>query len=103
LGVGAVRACAVLLPRQGKDPAGLLLTTEEPIQLCLDGAGRASLPAAPVLLDDRLAQLDALPADVDLAGALDQGTHVPIVLATKGAKGIAMRHDPSPPGRTSDP
>src|SRR5262249_25641054 len=42
------------------------------------------------LVDDRLAQLDALAADVDVAGAFDERTDVPVTLPAEGTVGIAV-------------
>ena len=47
--------------------------------------------AAPLLLvDDRLAQLDALAADVDVARALDEGADVAVAFAAEGTVGVAV-------------
>ena len=46
--------------------------------------------AALLLVDDRLAQLDALAADVDVAGALDEGADVAVALAAERAVGVAV-------------
>src|SRR5262249_53168548 len=47
-------------------------------------------PAALLLVDDGLAKLDALAADVDVARPFDQGADIPIALATEGAVGRAV-------------
>ena len=46
--------------------------------------------AALFLVDDRLAQLDAFAADVDVAGPLDEGADVAVALAAEGTVGVAI-------------
>ena len=46
-------------------------------------------PAA-LLLENRLAQLDALAADVDVAGSFDQRANVAIALAAKRTKCVLL-------------
>ena len=50
----------------------------------------AGAAAAPLLLEDRLAEIDALAADVDVAGALDQRSDVAIALATERTEGVFL-------------
>ena len=50
----------------------------------------AGAAAAAFLLEDRLAEVDALAADVDVAGPFDQRPHVAIALATERAKGVFL-------------
>ena len=47
-------------------------------------------PSLLFLLQNRLAKLDTLAADVNVAGALHQGANVTIALATKGTKGVLL-------------
>jgi hypothetical protein len=51
-----------------------------------------------LLVDDGLAELDALAADVDIAGPFDEGPDIAITLAAEGTKGI-----PVPPGVAGGP
>ena len=82
----------------GQDLLGPLLADDVLVQLVLDGAGRGDVgeeglggaAAALLLVDDRLAQLDAFAADVDIARPLDQGTDVAVALTAKGTVGIAI-------------
>src|SRR5437870_5957517 len=82
----------------GEDLLGPGLADHVLIQLVLDGAGRGDVrdqalgdaAATFFLIDDRLAQLDALAADVNVAGALDQRADVAVAFAAKGAKGVAV-------------
>src|SRR5262249_50463430 len=53
-----------------------------------DGFGAAA--ATLLLIDDRLAQFDALAADIDVAGAFNRGSDVAIAFAEKGAIGVAI-------------
>ena len=46
--------------------------------------------AAALLFEDRLAEIDALAADVDVAGSLDQRADVAIALAAEGAEGVLL-------------
>ena len=46
--------------------------------------------AAFLLVDDRLAQLDALAADVDVARPFDEGADVAVALAAEGTVGVAV-------------
>ena len=82
----------------GQDLLGPLLADHVLIELLLDGAGRRDMreqrlgrAAAPFfLVDDRLAQLDALAADIDVARSFDEGADVAIAFAAKGAVGVAV-------------
>ena len=77
---------------------GPLLADDVVVELLLDGPRRRDVAedgmrcaaAALLLIDDRLAQLDALAADVDVAGALDERADFAIALAAKGTMGIAI-------------
>ncbi len=50
----------------------------------------AGAAAAAFLFEDRLAQVDALAADVDVAGPFDQRSDVAIALATEGTEGVFL-------------
>ena len=50
----------------------------------------AGAAAPPLLLEDRLAQLDALAADVNVARSLDQRADVAIALAAERTKGVLL-------------
>ena len=63
--------------------------------------GRAA--AAPLLVEDRLAQLDALAADVNVAGSFDQRADVAIALATERTEGVLLRGTAHHDGLHSDP
>src|SRR5208283_4306312 len=79
------------------------------IELFLDGArrgyvGEERLGAAPpplLLIDDRLTQLDALAADIDVAGAFHEGADLAIALAAEGTVGVAVA--PGAPGGLAPP
>ena len=82
-----------------KDLLGMVLANHILIQVADDLAGGRNLgkrlfarpAAAAFLIQDRLAQVDALAAGVDVAGAFDQGTDVAITLATEGTEGVFLR------------
>src|SRR5262249_14795440 len=67
-------------------------------ELFLDGARRGDVreqvlgdaPASLLLVDDGLAQLDALPADVDVARPFDERADVAVALPAKRAVGVAV-------------
>jgi len=44
--------------------------------------------ATAFLFENRLAQIDALAADVDVAGAFHQGSNVAVALSAEGAEGV---------------
>ena len=50
----------------------------------------AGAAAAALLFEDRLAEVDALAADVDVAGPFDQRPDVAIALAAEGAEGVFL-------------
>src|SRR5262249_36651351 len=91
-------ALVVVVDRHGQNLLGALLADDVQVQLVLDGAGRRDVgqqrpgtaAAALRLLDDRLAQLDALAADVHVAGPFDERPDVAVALATEGAIGVAI-------------
>ena len=51
----------------------------------------ARAAALAFLVEDRLAQLDALAADVDVARSFDQRADVAIALATERTEGVLLR------------
>src|SRR5437660_7764064 len=55
-----------------------------------------TLAAAFFLVDDGLAQLHTLAANVHIAGAFDEWAYIVIALATEGADGVAMFHSSLP-------
>jgi hypothetical protein len=46
------------------------------------------------LVENRLAQLDAFAADVDITGALDERPDIPVTLATEGTEGVLLGRAP---------
>ena len=75
---------------------GLSLSPDDVFELCLDllygGHARTAAASASFLFEDRLAQFDALAADVRVPGTFDQRTDVSVVLAAKRAVRIAVLH-----------
>ena len=77
---------------------GPALADDVLVEFFLDVAGgrdvgeQALGAAAPAffLVDDRLAQLDAFAADVDVARALDEGADVAVTFAAEGTIGVAV-------------
>ena len=90
----------------GEQLLGSLLADHILIEFVFDGPGRRDVgkerlgdaAAAFLLIDDRLAQLDALTANVNVAGPFHQRADVAIALATEGA--IRVSISPGIPGRT---
>src|SRR5207247_2179047 len=88
----------VVVDRDGEDLLGAPLADHVLVELLLDGTRRGDVrggrlrPAAALLLlvDDRLAQLDALAADVDVAGPLHEGADVAVAAAAERAIGVAV-------------
>src|SRR5688500_4597460 len=82
----------------GEDLLGPVLADDVQVQLLLDlprggdvGDQRlAGSPAALLVVDDRLAQLDTFAADVDVVGPFDQGADVAVALAAERAVGVAV-------------
>src|SRR5205085_1399878 len=85
-----------------QDALGALLPDDVLIELLLDGARRGDVgegrpgagAAAFLLVDDRLAQLDALAADVHVAGSLHERADLTVILAAEGAVGVAVAAGP---------
>ena len=89
----------VAVDGHGQHLLGVLLADHVLVELGDDFARRGNLgeellagaAAAPLLLEDRLAKLDALAADVDVARSFDQRTDVAIALAAERTKGVLLR------------
>src|SRR5262249_46633746 len=88
----------VVMYGHGQDFLGPLLADHVLIEFVFDGARRRNVgdqtlvhaAAALLLVDDGLAQLDALAADIHVAGPLDERADVAVALAAKGAEGVAI-------------
>src|SRR5262245_40224471 len=95
----------MVVHRDGEDLLGALLADDVLVESIFDlaraGDSRrrgAADAAAFLLIDDGLAEFDAIAADVHVAGALDERTDIAVALATERAKGVAV-----PPGGTAGP
>ncbi len=96
--VAEAEPLVVVVHRDRQHLLGAVLADDVLVELVLDRARRRNIgdealgdaAAALLLVDDRLAQLDALAADIDVAGALDERADVAIALAAKRAKGVAV-------------
>jgi hypothetical protein len=92
----------VAVDGDGEHPLGVLLPDHVFVEMGHDLAGRgdrreellARASAALLLVEDRLAELDAFAADVDVARALDERPHIPVTLAAKRAEGILLGRAP---------
>jgi hypothetical protein len=81
-----------------EDLFGVVLTDNVVIELRLDFAGRgnprkkllAGTSAAFLLVEDRLAKLDALAADVHIARPFDERPDIAITLAAKRTECVAL-------------
>src|SRR5262249_21643372 len=88
----------VIVHGDGEDLLGPRLADHVLVELILDGARRRDVrddalghaAAALLLIDDRLAQLDALAADVNVAGPFDERADVAVTFAAKGTKRIPV-------------
>ena len=88
----------VVVHGDGQHLLGVLLADDVLVELRDDFARRGNLgeellagaAAPPFLLEDRLAKLDALAADVDVAGPFDQRADVAIALATERTEGVLL-------------
>src|SRR5205814_9437440 len=88
----------VVVDRDREDLFGPVLTDDVTVELVLDVPRRgdvrdrrlAAALAALLVVDDRLAELDALAADVNVAGAFNERPNVAVALATKRAVRIAI-------------
>jgi hypothetical protein len=85
------QSLVVAVHGHGQHALGMLLADDVVVELGNEFAWRGNASekllaraAAPAFLfEDRLAELNALAADVNVAGTFDQGTDVAIALATK--------------------
>src|SRR5262249_15126865 len=91
--VAQAQPLVVIVHGDGEDLLGPLLADDVLVELILDVAGRRDVreqglgdsTAAFLLIDDRLAELDAFAADEYVARSFDQWTDVAIAFAAKGA------------------
>ena len=97
--LGAVhQPLVVAVDGHGQDLLGLLLADDVLVEVLDDLPRRGDLgeqrlagaAAAAFLLEDRLAQVDALAADVDVARPFDQRSDVAVALATEGTEGVLL-------------
>src|SRR5262249_4383979 len=96
-------ALVMVVDGDGQDALGTVLADHVLVEFLLDGARRGdvgerrpgAVAAALLLVDDGLAQLDALAADVDVAGPFHEGADLAIVLAAEGAVRVAIPARPS--------
>src|SRR5262244_2358393 len=94
-----------------EDLLGAVLVDHVGVQLFLDlargrdvgeeGLGHAS--AAALLVEDRLTELDALAADVDIAGPFDEGADVAVALAAERAERVLLGAAGGPGGHAAGP
>ena len=100
-GVGEAQPFVVILHGDRERQLGALLAGDVLVKLLLDGARRGNMAErrtgaaafALFLVDDRLAKLHALAADIDIAGTLDERADVAETLSAEGAECVAV-----PPG-----
>src|SRR5207244_6784358 len=78
-----------LLPRLADDVL-VQLVLNRPRRRDVGDERLSGAAAALLLVDDRLAQLDAFAANVDVVRPLDERADVPITLAAKRAVGVAV-------------
>ena len=99
LGVLAVdQPLVVVVHGDGQDLLGAFLADDVRVELVLDLArggdvgeeGLGHPPALPLLVQDLLAELDAVAADVDVAGAFDERADVAIALAAERAVSVLL-------------
>ena len=98
------QSLVMVVDGDGQDLLALRLADHVLVQLGHDVAGRRDLleellgrPATTLfLLEDRLAQVNALAADVDVAGTFDQRPHVPIALPAERTKRVLLRRTTAP-------
>ena len=96
--VAEAEALVVVVDGDREDLLGAVLADDVLVELVLDGARRGDVgderlgdaAAAFLLVDDRLAQLDALAADVDVAGPFDERADVAVALAAERTVGVAV-------------
>ena len=93
-----VEPLVVAVDGDREHPLGVLLADHVLIEVADDLSGRRNgseellARAAPplLLIQDRLAEVDALAADVDVARSLDQRAHVAVALATERTEGVLL-------------
>ncbi len=99
----------VVVDGDGEDLLGAVLADDVLVELFLDLArggdvgeeGLGDAPAAAFLVEDRLAELDALAADVDVAGPFDERADVAVALAAERAVGVLLDPAGGRAGRSS--
>src|SRR5205085_5853023 len=88
----------VVVNGDGQNPLAVLLPDDVLIELRDDLAGRGNAgeerlsgaAAALFLFQDRLAQVDTLAADVNVAGPFDERANVAVALATERTEGVLL-------------
>ena len=88
----------VVVHGDGQNLLGPVLADDVGVELVLDFARSRNIgeerlghaPAAPLLVEDRLAELDAFAADVDISGTFHQRADVAKALATERAVGVFL-------------
>src|SRR5262249_32742810 len=96
--VGQAEPFIVVMHGDRQNLLGPVLADDVLVELLLDGAGRRDVgqqrfgaaAAAFFLIDDRLAQLDALATNVHVARPFDEGTDVAVTVAAKRTVGVAI-------------
>ena len=105
--LGVDEPLVVVVDGHREDLLGPVLVDHVGVELFLDLAGRGDVgeerlgdpPPAPLLVEDRLAELDAFAADVDVAGPLDERADVAIALPAERAIGVLLGVAGRPRGR----
>ena len=100
VGVDVAQPFVMVVNGDRQHPFGALLADDVLIELFLDtarrrrvGTRRAFAGATPpfaFLLDDRLAKVDALAADVDIARPFDQRSDIAVAPPAEGTKGVPV-------------
>ncbi len=102
LGLGVLpvhEPLVVVMHGHRKHLLGALLADDIGVELFLDFPRRGNVgeeglgnaPAAPLLIEDRLTQLDTVAADVNIPRPLDQRAHVAVALAAERTVGVLFR------------
>src|SRR5690606_6739079 len=106
--LGVEQPLVVVVDGHGQRPLGEALADDVLVQVFDNGAGRGDLgqdrgdgpDAPPLLLEDVLAEVNAVGADIDLVGPLDHGADVAAGLAAERAGGhAATAESPALTGR----
>jgi len=92
------QAFVVVVDGHGEDLLGVVLADDVLVELAHDLARRRDLEerlapgaaAAPLLIENGLAQIDALAADIDVARPFDQRSYVAIALSAEGTEGVFL-------------